>query len=74
MADLAAQEGLPILIYNSATLARSLKVRNPCQQFAQGTWDTLRETGPWSMVEFEQARQKIYHKFPWVKNLWQALF
>lgn len=72
--DLSTQDRIVIHLYgDGCKLERSLKVSNQLQQFMQEVLDLVKDTPPWSMLEFDEARERLYGAYPDVKSLWDYM-
>lgn len=71
--DLAKQDRLPIIFYGSRRRERSIIIRNPLKDLMASALEVLADAKPWSMSQFDQARERIYAQHPSVHALWRAL-
>ena len=73
VADLASQERITIHFHDSATKAeRSLQVYNSMRGFFGSVQQTV-IVQPWTMRQFDEARESIYGRYPEIRDLWQSL-
>lgn len=70
--DMSKQELLPILFF-TPELARSIAIRNSLAPFFQAAVEELAKTTAWSMSEFDEARQRIFDRFPTETKMWNHL-
>lgn len=69
---LAAQPRNVIHIMGRAT-KRDLVVPNRLATFARDALIRIAEIGPWTMADFDSAREQVYARYPNVPALWAAL-
>lgn len=51
---------------------RMLSIKNRVGGFFQQTLERTRQMEPWSMRDFDAAREKVYARYPTVSKLWKA--
>jgi hypothetical protein len=74
LGTLAIQERLVLHFYgDQGELVRSLRVSNPHRDFFAEAARRCEATAPWTMQEFDTAREAIYRWHPSVSDLWRAL-
>ncbi len=71
---LAGQDQVAFVFYGDKQRSeRKLVIRNRLNVFAQDALATLESATPWSMQEFDKARDALYKRYPTPETLWQAL-
>lgn len=72
--DLAAQERIAIQFYDSRPEPeRSLQIYNSMRSFFESLTEQLQIVTPWTMRQFDQAREQIYKRYPEIMDLWRGL-
>lgn len=71
--DLSKQERLPIIFYGQRRRERAITIRNPLKDIMAAALEVIATMTPWSMSQFDQARERIYAQHPSVHALWRAL-
>jgi hypothetical protein len=70
---LAAQERITIHFYDSTeTPERSLQVFNSLRGFFASIEQTA-IVRPWTMRQFDTAREAVYRQYPEIMDLWRSL-
>jgi len=71
---LAVQDQLVFVFYGDKQRSeRKLAIQNSLKVFAQDALQELQATVPWSMKDFDKAKDALYDRYPTGEDLWQAL-
>lgn len=72
--DLATQEFLKILFVDGeGNYGKKTRIKNSLKPVFADYIERIKDYAPWSMQEFNAAKEAIYNMYPSVKLLWDAL-
>lgn len=68
------QDNIKLLFYNERNQeARRIRINNRLRQDVQTLTKRLEAAKPWSMKEFDRAKEVLYQNFPTGMDLWKAI-
>jgi hypothetical protein len=71
--DMILQTMIPILIYDHRQKRRSIGIRNSLASSFKKYKEAIIQKTPWSMKDFDIAKQNICDQYPSIAALWEAL-
>ena len=72
--DWQQQARLPILFYTATKRERAISISNKhLADFWRQVGPQLEASRPWSMLDFDTAREELYGQYPTPQRLWQRL-
>lgn len=70
---LVSQDTIALHLLDEHTIPRrSILLRHECQHFFRRTVTLVESVAPWTMSEFDRARDAVSHHFPTAADLWKA--
>ncbi|OIO37211.1 MAG: hypothetical protein AUJ72_04955 [Candidatus Omnitrophica bacterium CG1_02_46_14] len=71
--DMIRQTMIPILVYDHRQQRRSIGIHNSLASSFKKCREAILRKSPWSMKDFDAAKQKLCDQYPSVATLWEAL-
>lgn len=71
---LQQQDNIYLIFYDEKNKeSRRIRIKNQFKQDVQQFTNILKTTEPWSMEDFDRAKEQLYANFPTGMDLWRAI-